>query len=180
MSCDRFEHMLSAYLEGDLSRDDETAVRAHVESCPSCARVLAEFRALEDTLLARREQVPSPEAFIQGVFTAGRTAEPVRAVSPALHRARLIMDAIFSVPGLAAVFMVAIGVMGFAYRDVVSTWIGRTLSLSSSTGTATSWLERFLSTYAADMTMVFIVYGVATALIVASGAWMTLRYLHDQ
>lgn len=180
MSCDRYEHMLSPFLEGDLTPEDEAAVRAHVETCEACALALAEYRSLEATLLARRGHVPAPEPFIQGVLAAARAAVPARAVSPALHRARVVMDAIFSVPGLAAVFSVIIGIICYAYRDVVAAWIGGALSATPSAAPATSWLDRVLSTWAADMTMVFIVYGVATALIVASGAWLTLRYLQDQ
>lgn len=191
MSCDRFEHMLPALLDGDLGRDDEAAVQAHLASCASCREVLGELRALEDALLSRRDAVPSSEAFIRGVFAAAaeRSADAdavssartmLRGVSPSLHRARVIMDVIFSMPGIATLFSLVIGAMCFHYRDVVAAWLGRAISTTPDTGSATSWLQHFFATYAADMTMVFIVYGIATALVVASGAWLTLRFLQDQ
>ena len=177
MNCDRYEHMLPAFLEGDLTREDESVLNAHLSTCASCQESLAEYRELEDVLVARRDEVPSHEQFLQGVFAS--SPAPVSAANPALHRARVIMDAVFSVPGLAAVFSVVIAAMCFHYRDVIAMWLGRSAATTPQTSGVTTWLNQALSTYASDMTMVFIVYGVATVMVVAAGAWMTMRYLQD-
>ena len=90
------------------------------------------------------------------------------------------MDAIFSVPGLAAVFSVIIGAMCFHYRAVISAWMGIASNSTPSTTGATNLLNQALSANPLDMTQMFVVYGVATALIVLTGAWMTLRFVQDQ
>lgn len=202
MNCEHYQNLLPAFLDGELSSGDDAALNAHLAGCESCREALAGYRALEDALVARRDEVPAADGFIRGVFTAPaadadapavraavsravspalRTVSPaLRTVSPAFHRARVIMDAIFSIPGLAAVFSVIIGAMCFHYRAVISSWINHASASTPSTAGASLWFNQTLSTYAGDMTQVFIVYGVATALIAVTGYWATMRFIREQ
>lgn len=176
MNCDRCESLLSAFVDGDLSREDAAAVEAHVSGCDGCRESLEAWRALETALVARRDAVPPAGPFLAGV--AGVFA-PVRERVSALHRARVVMDAIFGLPGLVTFFSVVLGVVAWIHRGTVAGWLARGLDAHASTGGLTAWFDGLLSTYAADMTQVVVVYGVATALIIVTGAWMTMRYLHD-
>jgi anti-sigma factor RsiW len=195
MNCEHCQNLLPAFLDGELSSGDDAALNAHLAGCESCREALAGYRALEDVLVARRDEVPAADGFIRGVFTApaadadapavraavSRAVSPaLRTVSPAFHRARVIMDAIFSVPGLAAVFSVIIGAMCFHYRAVISSWINHASASTPSTAGASLWFNQALTTYAGDMTQVFIVYGVATALIAVTGYWATMRFIREQ
>ena len=60
MTCDRFEELLSAYLEGELSPEEKRDMDAHLGSCPACAELLSLFRASQGALAAFPEAEPSP------------------------------------------------------------------------------------------------------------------------
>jgi anti-sigma factor RsiW len=172
MNCDRTEQMLSAFLEGDLSSADESAVNAHVASCESCRESLDAYRALEDELVSRRDLVPPADTFLRAVFAP--------AVSPNLHRARVLMDRIFSFPALTAFFCFVIGWLAFAYSDAVQGWMGQVAGSTPAASRFAGWLSALgAASSGGDMLMVSIAYGLMTVLVLASGAWMTLRYVHN-
>jgi anti-sigma factor RsiW len=165
--------MLPALLEGDLPSADETAVHAHVSGCEKCRESLATYRALEDSLALRREMVPPVEPLLRGLFAP--------AVSPALHRARVLMDAIFSFPGLASFFCLVIAWMAFAYSDVIAGWLNGVVDASSSVGRFGSWLADLSAAYSGgDMLLVSVAYGLMTVLLLGSGTWMTLRQVNSR
>lgn len=76
--------MLGAYALGAVDPAEERAIHAHVSTCPSCQRELAEFVDLRQAL----DQVP-PEAFLDGPPDGGElllqnTLRRVRAEAPAV------------------------------------------------------------------------------------------------
>ncbi len=171
MNCDRCENMLAALIEGDLSAQDASTVNAHVSGCESCRESLAGYRALEDELLLRRTLVPPAAPFLHGVFAP--------AVSPALHRARVLMDSIFSFPALAAFFFVVVGWMAFAYSDIVQGWVSQIAGATPTAGRFGNWMNEMATTYSGgDMLMVTLAYSLVTLLVIASGSWMTWRHVH--
>jgi len=54
---------LSAYLDGDLRRDERTAVEAHLAECAECSRRLEEYARLD--VLARKLPVEPPEDYFE-------------------------------------------------------------------------------------------------------------------
>ena len=60
MTCERFEELLSAYLEGDISPEEKREMDAHLASCPACAELLTVFRETQEALKGFPEAEPSP------------------------------------------------------------------------------------------------------------------------
>ena len=58
MSCDRIEGLLSLFLYGELSFEEEEAVHQHLEECPLCRTALERTQALHRTL--DRAEAPPP------------------------------------------------------------------------------------------------------------------------
>ena len=58
-ACEAYDEDLSALLDGELSEERETEVRAHAASCPRCARRLDALRSV-DGLLASAPAPPVP------------------------------------------------------------------------------------------------------------------------
>lgn len=172
MSCDRYENMLSAFVEGDLSREDEAALDTHLSACESCRESLAAYRALEDQLVLRRDAVPPVGPFLGAVFAP--------AVSPALHRARVLMDRIFSAPSLATFAFFVVGWLLYAYSDVVQGWTNQVAGAAPVAGRFAGWLSSLSAALGGgDMMTVALAYTGVTLLILASGAWMTLHYVQS-
>ena len=44
MSCERFQALLSPYLDGELAPTERAEVDAHLAACPECADLLARLR----------------------------------------------------------------------------------------------------------------------------------------
>ena len=60
------QELFSAYLEGDLSPEEQTQVSSHLESCEECRRELASFQRTLRGLSSLRA-VPPPEGFSRKV-----------------------------------------------------------------------------------------------------------------
>ena len=61
MTCKRFEELLSAYVEGELSAEERREMDGHIASCPACAELLAFFREAEGAMAALPEVEPGPD-----------------------------------------------------------------------------------------------------------------------
>ena len=60
MTCERFEELLSAYLEGEVAAEERRAMDAHAASCPACAGLLAAFREMASAMAGFPEAEPGP------------------------------------------------------------------------------------------------------------------------
>ncbi len=60
MNCEKFEELLSAGFEGELSSEEKRAMNLHMVSCPSCASLHAAMREMLGTLDGFPEIEPSP------------------------------------------------------------------------------------------------------------------------
>jgi len=59
VSCQVYEVMLSAYIDGELSSQDKEALEAHLATCDSCRSALSELRAVKAALASvPEEEVP--------------------------------------------------------------------------------------------------------------------------
>jgi hypothetical protein len=61
MTCERFEELLSAYLEGELGAAERTEMDAHLAACAACAELYAIFRESQEALAGFPEAEPGPE-----------------------------------------------------------------------------------------------------------------------
>lgn len=66
MNCETFASLLSRLWDGELSPDEEEALRLHAASCPHCAQLLAVWEDARDALAHLDDGVQPPEAFSQG------------------------------------------------------------------------------------------------------------------
>ena len=55
MKCEHTQRLLSAYMDGDLAAMARPKVEAHLDACPDCRVVLAEYAALVADLGALRD-----------------------------------------------------------------------------------------------------------------------------
>jgi anti-sigma factor RsiW len=50
MTCQQFEELVSARLDGELSGDEEKILQAHLEICPACRQLAADLDAVRGEL----------------------------------------------------------------------------------------------------------------------------------
>ena len=62
MSCKKFEHYLSAYVDGEVSSSEKSTIEAHLENCSSCRETVKELRGIKMLL---KEKAPRWKAEIQ-------------------------------------------------------------------------------------------------------------------
>jgi predicted anti-sigma-YlaC factor YlaD len=60
MTCERFEELLSAYLEGELNAAEKAEADAHLAACPECVALLALMKDMTGAMAAFPEAEPSP------------------------------------------------------------------------------------------------------------------------
>jgi len=63
------EDLLSAYLDNALTQDERASVAAHIQTCPSCNEVLADFRYF-DALLAKQPHISPTAALRERIFSS--------------------------------------------------------------------------------------------------------------
>jgi anti-sigma factor RsiW len=62
MSCQEVVELVTDYLEGELSPDDNTRFEQHIQECLWCARYLEQMRVTIETVGRLDEESISPEA----------------------------------------------------------------------------------------------------------------------
>jgi len=172
MNCDRIENLLSEFVDGSLSGADEAAVRAHLDGCASCRESLAAYRALEDVLVMRRAEVPPVDAILQGVLAPAPSN---------LHRARVLMDRLFSLPSLATFACFVLAWAAFTYSAPIAHALNWLINEAPVVSNLSGWFVASLVTLTrGDMLITVSAYAAVTLLILGSGTWMTLRYVHSE
>ena len=80
MTCERFEELLSAYIEGELAPEEKREMASHVALCASCAELLSVFKETQaalagfpevepsQALMARLYAIPERRRFFKPVF----------------------------------------------------------------------------------------------------------------
>ncbi len=97
LECERVEAMLPLFAARELSADEAAAVSSHLDACERCREALVAYTALEATLLARRDEVPSVDYFLPDLRAAGFRAR--RSIFIRTFRAAM------SIPGVAIVLV---------------------------------------------------------------------------
>lgn len=63
--CEKFEDLISAYIDGEVTSEERDELMAHIENCPHCAELLAIYT---DISLIASEDVEPPEELLAGVM----------------------------------------------------------------------------------------------------------------
>jgi anti-sigma factor RsiW len=173
MDCKRIEGNLSAFVARELSADEAAVVASHIETCASCREALAAFVALEESLVARRDEVPSLDAFLPD-FQAARARNRARP--------RLLLRTfrvVTSVPGVAVVLVMWASLLVARYNDRLTGGIADKTSLERVTAFAKQGLDAIVLAAGGDAWTLTAVYGaLAIGLIVSAGA-LTMRLVRS-
>ena len=87
--CERYEQMISALLDGELSREEEAELRRHIASCPDCAAMYEAFAAVGTAI--RGQEVP--DTLHEGIMSKVRAAEKASRTQSKIVRLRPILAA---------------------------------------------------------------------------------------
>jgi len=109
MNCDQDSNTLVAYLDGELSPEQQTAVQEHIQGCSRCAAEIAEFVSLRRSLRVARNHFSPSDEFrqkIQRQLASPKTPAKVQPFIP-------------MVLALAAMLLLTIGLLYHSSRTPV-------------------------------------------------------------
>ena len=69
MNCEQVEELLTAYLDNVLAPDERRQITAHLQSCPTCSELLAEYRR-NDMLISRLPREVPDAALRERIFSS--------------------------------------------------------------------------------------------------------------
>ncbi len=169
MTSEEFEELLPAYLEGDLTAEQEARVEAWLKRSPQARESLEAYRELDVMLESRREKVPAAAPFFRAVYQRSM-----------LSRARDVMMAAFSFPAISTLLLGIFSFVLFVYRDQITAWFKAKAEVPASSSLDLAWVrEALLQFSGADMWMVGGLYVAVAVVILASTSLMVMRYLRD-
>lgn len=128
-SCERIESLLPAYAEGELPTGEKQEVDRHLAGCGACREALADYTLLEEALLRRREAVPSAHIIYKSVLHG-----------LGYSRIRVILNALFSLPGILSVSFFIVGIILWTHRTWTEDLFSRDLQLMQPLSQAAEWL----------------------------------------
>ena len=67
MNCEQMNDLLWAFLDGELTAQEEEQMHAHLEQCADCRALLEQLQTLR-TSFSDLEEIPAPEGFADGVM----------------------------------------------------------------------------------------------------------------
>lgn len=102
MNCEQMTALLSAYVDGELTADEQMQVREHLEQCAECRALYEQLQTLH-TSFSDLEEIPAPENFAQGVMARIKAEEKPKVI-PLFKRPQ-----VRAVMGLAACAVLCIG-----------------------------------------------------------------------
>ena len=120
MNCERFEALLTDYLEGTLNKEDMAAMDQHTKECAACQKSLEDMRLLLQDLNSMDDSAQVPAEWSQSWREAIRTEERTHMLKQTETRRRNPWRAWAS--AAAAVVVLAAGTM--AVRE----WVPKTSS----------------------------------------------------
>ncbi len=134
MTCSKYERLLSAYLDRELSPEESAMVKRHIIGCAECARLLDEFERIKSAL-EELEPAEVPDGLFDMGIIRARALEVEAAASYAnerhfglfsfLGRALLpaaLVGTLVALPVLQFVFKVDIGgaIAGLVTKDAIT------------------------------------------------------------
>jgi hypothetical protein len=95
--CSQWAKRLAAHLPGDLTPDEQQALRRHVTTCPACAAVLAEYEAMDAGILAlpavESLSFARVESIISTPIPATMNSQGILPITHERERSHLVMPA---------------------------------------------------------------------------------------
>lgn len=83
MTCAQCRELLDAYVDGELPRDDDEAVREHMASCADCAREHARIVGLSRRIGESLVKYPAPDVLKARIRVALAQPDPLAPAAPA-------------------------------------------------------------------------------------------------
>ena len=68
MNCEQMNDLLWAFLDGELTAQEEEQMHAHLEQCADCRALLEQLQTLR-TSFSDLEEIPAPDGFAEGVMS---------------------------------------------------------------------------------------------------------------
>ena len=106
MSCEDFVLLISGHLDNENTPEQEAQLRAHLQTCPDCRRLLTAWQTLEPRVQALAE--PAPEGLKQSVMDRIAAQSGPRLVRPA-KRFRLNAGAKLGLAAACLILLVGVG-----------------------------------------------------------------------
>jgi anti-sigma factor RsiW len=149
MTCREVADLIEPIAANELEPTPD--VRAHLESCPACARMLATARRL-DSVLAALQPPPVPDRFVAAVLQRVRRER---------WRMERNVDLLFNVAMVAALLIVAAGVLAlFDVSGVVAASAGAWSGLSEVGSQVARQMAPAINTYIAAAGLLLTVLGM--------------------
>jgi len=169
MTSEEFEELLPAYLDGELNAEQTARVKAWLARSPEARESLELYREINLHLESRHEQVPPAAPYLRAVYHRSL-----------LSRARDVMTAVFSFPGITGLLLGMFGIALFIYREQITKWFTSKAELPGSSSLGLDWVRSALLQFSgADIWVVTGVYAGLTLAIVLSTSLMLMRFLRD-
>lgn len=104
MNCEQMTLLMSSWLDGEVTGQEEKQMWEHLEHCPECRTLFEQLQTLH-TSFSDLEEIPAPEGFAQGVMARVKAeAESTSKVVPLFKRPQ-----VRAMAGLAACVALFIG-----------------------------------------------------------------------
>jgi len=108
LNYERFEALLTDFLEGTLTKEDQAEMEQHMNSCPACAQAIADMRVLLQDLEQMDDSVQVPTEWSQSWRQAIREEEKMNTQQETKVRiARRPSWRVWASTAAAAVFLIA-------------------------------------------------------------------------
>ncbi|HNZ08207.1 MAG TPA: anti-sigma factor [Bacillota bacterium] len=144
MTCNKYERLLSAYLDRELTPEETAMVKRHIIGCAECAAVLEEYERVKCTL-EELELVDVPDGlFDMGIIRArALTMEMEEADTAAGERRYGFFSFIGKalVPAALVGTLIAIPILQFVFRVDITGAIAGLLRKEETIGVADSGIE---------------------------------------
>ncbi len=107
MNCEQVKELLSAYLDNALAPEEQQTVATHLESCPECSHLFADFHHF-DTLISLIPRISPDQTLCEKIFSSpeylkltatGRRADEQRILSKQILRENSDRPRLIALPG---------------------------------------------------------------------------------
>lgn len=127
MTCEEYQDLVAAHVDGQLSSTEQHAVNGHLQSCDACRERFAQEQQFHRAFASRRFLLsPSPAVMETLTAALAREAPPLPSWRQRLFAHRLRLRSLFFLPRFATVAAVTAALLvywwfGMAQPDVLAT-----------------------------------------------------------
>jgi anti-sigma factor RsiW len=169
MTCERMEALLPAYADHNLPEAEAVGVKAHLEGCASCKEALNWLTSLDAVLKARSSERPSAQHTARMVMSAIRPS-----------RARMVLDAVFSLPVMVSAFLIAMGIVFFIHINKIRVLVSPESPVISSLIHASEQItSSILDLGGGDLYALITIYAGVIGIILLTTSLVAYRFIRD-